>query len=140
MTGASYYSVVTALLFEFFHFFFLQFQKIISFFFCILNWQDIVSKPMSLSSAICELGSLQRNNDLAGPSTSSMVPNGRGGVRGFRSIQPPTVGTDGIYTFHPSTKLHVNLNPRYISKVRTIKLIPCHSHIEFHSFHFSYIV
>lgn len=40
-------------------------------------------------------------------------------VRGFRSIPPPTMttATDGIAFYGNVTKLQMNLNPRYISKV-----------------------
>lgn len=88
--------------------------------------QEVQAKPANnISSAVCELNLLQRNDDTSGPSSSSIAVGT--GVRGFRSIPMPasSLPSEGLYTFnsHSVAKLQMNLNPRYISKVGQIEFI-----------------
>lgn len=73
-------------------------------------------------------GVVASNSSVNSSSSTSSRPVGNGSVnggcvRGFRSIPPPTQPTmtsDGITFFgNITTKLQMNLNPRYISKVCT---------------------
>lgn len=82
-------------------------------------FQDLRTKPFTLTTAICELNNLQRCDDQTGPSNVA-IPSTSKGIRGFRSIGVPTIDSKGIYTLNNRTndgKLQMSLNPRYISKV-----------------------